>query len=351
MSLTSDGTLILPPPRGGPLTIVTPGGEGSGSREQWAWEPYDIAVADRALAADHEAQRGRYSEQRLGLYTAFAALPLLSEGPRREAVVARYVAWCNRWGSPGLFAFLFAAAGRRRGRFYVREKRSGRLLSEDEFFELYPEAELGDERYREPVRVAWLSREISLLRDVLTLCEHMQGAAVDEKDLSQARDALAKHLGPLPVTGPLGSHPDHRQGVYHARGDEELAHWLLVHSGGTRLAFSYNPRSGSHEAIWLFDSLLDALYHLLLEDVTAGQRIRRCADPKCGQFFRPKRDGVYHDERCRRRVAVERDTAKLRAALALYEQGAPLVAIADQVGWSTEKAELKLLRAGSEHGR
>ena len=124
-----------------------------------------------------------------------------------------------------------------------------------------------------------------------------------------------------------------------------------MHGGGTRLAFSYNPRSGSREAIWLFDSFLDALYHLLLEDVTAGQRNRRCADPKCGQFFRPKRDGVYHDERCRRRVAVERDTAKLRAALALHGRGTPLAAIAHQVGWSTEKAERKLLRAGTEHGR
>ena len=131
--------------------------------------------------------------------------------------MARYVAWCNQWGSPGLFGFLFAAAGQRRGRFYVREKRSGRLLSEDEFFERYPEAELGDERYREPVRVAWLSREISLLRDVLTLCEHLQGAAVDKKDLDRAQAALAAHLGPLPATGLLGSQPDHRQGVSHAR--------------------------------------------------------------------------------------------------------------------------------------
>lgn len=335
------------------MTLTLPSGHvhtAPGLAEQWSWEGFDIAEADRRLAADHDEERGRYSEQRRGLYTDFAALPLPNEGLSRGALLAEYVEWCNAWGSPGFFGFLFSLEGHRRGRYYVREKRTGRLFTEDEFFERYPEAELGDERHREPVRAEWFSREIALMRATLLLCADREAEGPDEETLGRARNELARHLDWLPRQGLLGGHPDHRDGLYHASGEEELDHWLLLHAGGARLAPTYARRSASRDAVWVFDSFMDALYHLLLEDITGGQRIRRCADPKCGRLFRPRRDSIYHDERCRHRVDVERQASKLKLALTLRGEGRSVVEIAEKLGWSVDMTARKLSRAQKRAG-
>ena len=294
--------------------------------EGFEWERYNIAAADAQLAIDHDHERSvrvgpgpedltpRYSGERLGLVTLFSRLPLLGERKTRDAVVSEYVEWCNRWGSPGVFAFLFEVAGYRKGREYIKEKRSGRLLSAEELYGRYPEADLGHERYREPVRVEWMSREVELLRHTLTLCVGANGLGdVDESEMRAADGVLRSHLV-YAGQGLTGGVPDYLQGAHRRSEDDLLAGWLWVHSSGSRLVFARDFKEGGRPMlVWTFDSFLGALYHLLQEDLTAGQLIRRCADPKCRVFFRPKRDGEYHDLKCRTRVRLAAVRARRNA--------------------------------------
>ena len=309
----------MPPAPSDELVLVGGDDDSLSARGRvFEWQPYSIATADAQLAIEHDRERGvyvqktgvlkpRYSGERLGLVTLFSRLPLLGERKTRDLVVDEYVEWCNRWGSPGLFAFLFEVGGYRRGREYIKEKRTGALLSDEEFYGRYPEADLGDERYREPVRVEWLSREVALLRHTLTMCAGANGLGdVDEDEVAAADDALRSHLV-YAGQGLTGGVPDYRQGASRRSDDDLLAKWLWVHSSGSRLVFARDFKEGSRLVlVWTFDSFLGALYHLLQEDLTAGQLIRRCADPKCRVFFRPDRDGKYHDLKCRTRVRLER---------------------------------------------
>jgi len=416
-TVAANGDVILPPTVGGPRHVLLDGVDhktdepvqaaaGVIDEEQFAWEPYNIADAHVRLEAEHDAARSapdgpnperrkpRYSEERAGLYTDFSRLPVLGEGEPHDKVVSEYVAWCNRWGSPGLFAFLFTIAGQRRRKWYIQEKRTGVLSSEGEFYKLYREADVGDERYREPVRVEWLSREVELLRHALTLRMLVQGHDVDADELRLARDTLLAHL-PYPQTtitetweddagrevmvggeegawrpvNELGqdvdpdrvrprerrvllpSHglqrglPTHEEGVYLHADDDVLAAWLWMHASGSRLAFTRDPRAHRPACVWVFDSFIGTLYHLLLEDLMAGQAIRRCADPKCRVFFRPKRDAEYHDLKCRTRVRLEADRRGVRHALELHDGGVSTQAIAKQLGWTPEKTERELQRA------
>lgn len=384
---TADGYLILPPSRGGVRRLQVAGFELDGheqaqssqgfvDEEQYAWERYSIADEHVRLEAEHDAERGvfdrnrggvatpRYSEERAGLFTEFARLPALDDGESLSGVVSQYVSWCNRYGSPGLFAFLFATAGHRDDTWYVQERRTGVLKTEAEFYDLYMEADVGDERYREPVRVDWLSREVVLLRHTLALCAEAQG------DESTAEgDAAREALGAASafVTQGLGfGLPGHEQGVYfrrrvrHLEGlgvdvadldDSLLWSWLWVNSGGSRLAFSRDPRTGRPTRVRLFDSFMSALYHLILEDLTAGQAIRRCADPKCRVYFRPKRRGEFHDLKCRTRVRRENDREGARLALELSDKGTSAEAIAaalqERLGerWTQDKTDAELSKA------
>ena len=275
-------------------------------------------------------------------------LAVLGERQAREKVADEYLAWCNRWGSPGLLGFLFSPAGIREGEWYLREKRTGALLSETEFFARYPEAELGDRRYREPVRIDDLSREISLFRDVLLLCTQLRGDEADDDDdeIENARAALLGELRGDEVGSP--QRPDYQQGFYVREADRVLWRWLWVHARGGRLSFTDNPRSKSYETVWAFDSFIDGLYHLLLEDITTGQKVRRCADRKCRVFFRPKRGGAYHDERCRRRSDTEMQNAKVKEGLALQDKGETISAIAARFKWSEKDTARRLSKAADQ---
>ena len=116
--------------------------------------------------------------------------------------------------------------------------------------------------------------------------------------------------------------PDYDQGANRNAADDVLARWLWVHSSGSRLVFSRDYREGGRPTlVWSFDSFMGALYHLLQEDLTAGQLIRRCADPKCRVFFRPDRDGKYHDLKCRTRVRLAAARARKKAEAAASQDG------------------------------
>ena len=332
-AVSDDGEVILPPDRGQLMRVVVAGHEGSMDSEQLAWQSYSIAAADAQLAVDHDRERGvqdphtglmkpRYSGERLGLVTLFSRLPLLGERKKRDDVVREYVEWCNAWGSPGLFAFLYEVAGYRRGREYVRDKRSGTLLTDEEFYGRHPEADLGDERFREPVPVEWFSREVALLRHALTLCAAAAGLGdVDKAEVQEADRVLGAELT-YAGQGLRRGIPDYDQGANRNAADDVLARWLWVHSSGSRLVFSRDYREGGRPTlVWSFDSFMGALYHLLQEDLTAGQLIRRCADPKCRVFFRPDRDGKYHDLKCRTRVRLAAARARKKAEAAASQDG------------------------------
>gem|GEM_PF-6421132 len=339
----------MPTAPSGAAVAATPDGPAGVVLDHWTWEQYDILAADRGLAEEHDEHRGRYSEQRRGLYLAFAELPLLSEGESREAVVAEYASWCEHWGSPGLFGFLFAPAGSFEGCALISEKRSGELLPETLFYERYPEADRTLERYREPVRVGWFSREVYLLRQTLTLAAALQ-ENTHSKEARKAERELRRHLQTVPAPSLSGSAPDHTQGVRQRSGDETLLAWLNLH-GQARLWATYDPRTRHHESIWQFDSFMNALYHLLLEDVTGGQRIRRCADPKCRRFFRPKRNSIYHDESCRRRHDSEKDRERSARALKMQQAGGTVAEIAEKLGWDEKKTATKLRKAEAAEQR
>ena len=355
-TVAADGDLVVPPAAGGPRQVLLDGVDdytgapihavGFIDEEQWWWERYDLRAMNDQLREDHDLERGRCSEERRALHTDFANLPILGEDGSRGAVAARYVEWCNRWGSPGLIAFLYAPAGVHDGQRYIREKRTGRLLSDDEFDAEHPGLDLGDSRHREPVRIDDFSREVDLLRQVLILCEPRPTA----EESARARAKLLEHMPYARVTvteswedeagrkvrtdvldgrirllnedgqevgrgafrprtrtvlhdsdGLFRGLPSHRDGVYPPPEDDVLAAWLWLHADA-RLAVTFDAKSKRRDAVWAFGSFMDALYHLLLEDITGGVLIRRCANDKCRRFFRPKRDGVYHDGRCRDRV-------------------------------------------------
>lgn len=315
-SLNEDAQMILPPSMEGPREVILRDEEGVHdgfiAPEQWSWEQYVISEADEELEREHDRERGRNSEERRSLYIAFAALPILGERQTQEGVAQEYCEWCGLWGSPGLFGFLFASAGFREGEWFVQERRTGGISTEREFYERYPEADVGDERYREPVRVEWLSREVELMRHALTLSLVVQGQDVDAAEREAAETTLSEHL-PYAAQGMSTAPPDYRQGVNLQREDEMLSRWLWAHASRAQLAFTRGSRTCSREVVWTFDSFMAALYHLLLEDITGGQLIKRCADPKCRRFFRPDRDAEYHDGRCRNRVDKERQRAKKAA--------------------------------------
>ena len=120
----------------------------------------------------------------------------------------------------------------------------------------YPGADVGPERYREPVRVEWMSREIELLRHALTLSMVVQDrVGVARAEREAVRAALSKHL-PYVVQGMSFALPAYRQGFYHRSGvhddhdsgeyvterdDELLSRWLWVRARGWRESFTLDP--------------------------------------------------------------------------------------------------------------
>ena len=72
---------------------------------------------------------------------------------------------------------------------------------------------------------------------------------------------------------------------------------------------------------WMFDSLLSAIYLMLLLDITQGKLLRRCSNSLCGNFFVAMRpDNLYCSSECQNRAKQRRFKARRKAASAKTPQ-------------------------------
>ena len=66
---------------------------------------------------------------------------------------------------------------------------------------------------------------------------------------------------------------------------------------------------------WRFDSLIAAMYLMLLLDLTGGRTLRKCENERCGMFFMPSRreDQIYCTPTCQERAKQRRYINEMRA--------------------------------------